>query len=149
MKLKQDIISHLIRIIDNRIEDTYILQNSINESRLNETKSSAGDKYETGPAMLQIEEDKNKMQLQNALDLKSVLTKLNPDKNYSTVELGSLVKSNLATYFFSIGFGKIEIQHNSIYCISLESPIGKALHHKKVGDKIMFQNNEILIKEIM
>lgn len=147
--LKEQIILHLQQLIQNKIEAIQSNQNSINESRLNETKSSAGDKYETGPAMLQQEEDKNKMQLQNALDLNEVLSKLNTEKIHDKVDLGSLVVSNLATYFFSIGLGKIEINNSTIYCISLQSPIGIALQNKKVGDKVMFQNNEIVLKEIL
>ncbi|MES2837779.1 MAG: 3-oxoacyl-ACP synthase [Bacteroidota bacterium] len=147
--LKEQIILHLQQLIQNKIEAIQSNQNSINESRLNETKSSAGDKYETGPAMLQQEEDKNKMQLQNALDLNEVLSKLNTEKIHDKVDLGSLVVSNLATYFFSIGLGKIEINNAAIYCISLQSPIGIALQNKKVGDKVIFQNNEIVLKEIL
>jgi transcription elongation GreA/GreB family factor len=44
--------------------------------------------------------------------------------------------------------GKIEIEDEAIYCISLISPIGKALQNKKAGEKIDFQGKEILVTKI-
>lgn len=147
--LKEQIILHLQQVIQNKIEAIQSNQNSINESRLNETKSSAGDKYETGPAMLQQEEDKNKMQLQNVLQLKNILSNINIKKIFTKIEQGSLVETNKGFYFVSIGLGKIVIDNQIVFCISLQSPVGMIFKDKKVSDVISFQNNEFVIKTIV
>ena len=52
-------------------------------------------------------------------------------------------------YFISIGMGKIELDEEVIYCISLASPIGKVLRDKKTGDEIQFNNADIAITDIL
>ena len=86
---------------------------SIEEARNNETKSSAGDKYETGRAMMQIEEDNNSRQLIQAVQLKTQLQKIVLNKKPVKVELGSIVTTNRSAYFISIGLGEIEFETQS------------------------------------
>ncbi len=118
------------------------------ESRDNESKSSVGDKYETGREMINIEIEKLNMQLGKTLILKNELSKITLEKQFKVVEPGSLVFTNNINYFISFGLGKIEVGNRSFFCISLESPIGKTLKGKKAGDIIKYQNNEMIIKEI-
>lgn len=121
----------------------------IKDSRNNDTKSSAGDKYETGREMMQIEMDKNEIQLNNAILLRQKLSQIELDKNPEKVEFGALVLTNQGTYFISIGVGKIEINKGVYYAISLASPIGKLLFDKKIGEKIEFRGREFVIKNII
>jgi len=56
MSIKQKIYTHFLKMLNTNIS---ILQKSLvdlKESSSNETKSTAGDKYETALAMLQIEQ---------------------------------------------------------------------------------------------
>ncbi len=122
---------------------------SAKESRDNDTKSSAGDKYETGREMMQAEINKSEAQLNVALQLKEDLQRINLDRTYSFVEQGSLVVTNLGKYFISIGIGRVLLDEEEFYCISLASPIGKLLFKKSVGDKVKFNEREFLIKEIV
>lgn len=146
---KEFICKQLNVVIESRIEGAKQAIKSIEESQGNETKSSAGDKYETGRAMLQQEQDKNELQLSNALELKNILDKLNINKKYINVELGSLVITNQGNYFLSIGFGKMEIDKQSYYAISSGSALGKVLLGKKVGDKASYLQKEFTILEIV
>ncbi|TNF41120.1 MAG: hypothetical protein EP310_07770 [Bacteroidetes bacterium] len=85
----------------------------------------------------------------NKYDLqKNELLKIDINKANHKVELGSLVFTNGGNYFISIGLGKIEIENEPVYCISLISPIGKILQNKKPGEKINFQGKEIIILKI-
>ena len=119
------------------------------ESRDNDTKSSAGDKYETGRAMMQLEMDKNEAQKSKILNLKRELSRINVQKEYSKAEFGSLIASNQGNYFISVGIGKMELANKIYYSVSLVSPIGKLLHNKKVGDKFLFQKKEFVINSIV
>jgi transcription elongation GreA/GreB family factor len=148
IKLKALILKRLIDEIDKKAA---IVKNEIQlaiETRDNETKSNVGDKYETTREMMQLEIEKNALQLNKYELQKNELLKINIQKLYKEVELGSLVFTAENTYFISIGLGKIEIENEPVYCISLISPIGKALQNKKAGDKINFQGKEISILKI-
>ena len=148
-EIKYLIVNRLHEIIDNKIDIAKSAVESAKESRNSDTKSSAGDKHETGRAMMQIELEKNEVQLSKALELKQELNKINILKNSDKVEYGCLVLTNQGNYFISIGIGKLEINKEIYYAISLASPIGKLLQNKTIGDKVEFQEREITITKIL
>lgn len=119
------------------------------ESRDNETKSSVGDKYETGRAMMQLEQQRNEVQLAKALKLKSDLKQITIDKSFEQVNPGALVICDDFIYFISIGLGKILVEDQKVYAISLDSPLGKKLQGKKVGEEVVIKEKKILIKQII
>ena len=148
-RLKQATFDYCNNLITHRITTIEYVLMSLEESRNNESKSSVGDKYETGRAMLHLEEEKNKAQLAEALLTKSVLESMNVSKVYNKVEIGSLVLTNNGKYFIAIGIGKILIDKELIYGISLDSPIGQLLQNKKVGDSFNFNGRVIIIEFII
>jgi hypothetical protein len=119
-----------------------------NESVVNETKGSAGDKHETARAMAQIEvENAGKIlkEAENNLDFfKSI--PINPAEKAS---LGSLIKTNFETFYISLGLGKISFLQEAVFCLNLNSPIGKNLAGKKIGDEFIFNEKTYFIKEIL
>jgi hypothetical protein len=75
--IKKQILYKIIEIIDNRIESTKIALAAAKESRDNETKCSVGDKYETSRTMMQLEVEKNRVLLNQTLNIKNKLTQIN------------------------------------------------------------------------
>jgi hypothetical protein len=146
--VKQTLFKKCLEDIERRINAIEETLASIRESRDNEMKSSAGDKYETGRAMMQIEEDKNRIQLAQALEVKNELQKLDIDKKTMRIENGSLVYTNAGIYFISIGIGKVELEEQLYYCVSRLSPVGQKLIGKRTGDEIEFNGNQIRIVTI-
>jgi len=118
------------------------------ESRNNDTKSSAGDKFETGREMAQIELNKLESQKNKTQKLQKELSSMPIQKTFDKVEFGSLVYSNTGNYFISFGIGKIIIEELEVFALSVGSPIGLALLNKKAGDKLQFQGREIVITSI-
>lgn len=111
-----------------------------------ETKSSAGDKHETGRAMLQLEMEKAGQQLSSIDQMKMVLSKIDLNTT-DVVTFGSLVMTNHLNYFLAISAGEIKIGNESFYAISTNSPIGKLLIGKRVGESFKF-NRQTEILEI-
>lgn len=134
--------------IDRRIASIEQRLKDITDSRNNETKSSAGDKYETGRAMMQIEEQNSKVQLAEAYEVRKKLLSIDITKSENVVTSGSLVITNRGNYFISIGIGKVKIEDEVYFCISLNSPIGMQMRGKKAGEEITFNDNKIIIKNI-
>ena len=127
-----------------RIQNTIV---GIQESLTSETKSTAGDKHETGRAMLQLEREKAGKQLAEAQKLQEILSKITPTLS-KHICLGSLVITSQANYFISISVGQLHIHDTSYFAIAINSPIGKLVLGKTPGDTFNFNGNEISIQEV-
>jgi len=145
---KEKLYTKIMALIDERIETAQMAIASAKESRDSETKSSVGDKYETGRTLMQQEVEKNRVQLHKAEMLKTELENIDVKKKFDKVEFGSLVSDGINLYFIATALGKIDVDGKSCFCISLASPIGKALHNKSVGDKVTFMGRTIEVVEI-
>ena len=135
-------------IIELRIAE---LKSIIQEAQIaanNETKSSAGDKHETGRAMAQLETEKLIGQLSEILKTQTTLEKINPDKNNDTIFVGSLVTTNNGVFYISVGIGKIKVNTNSYFVISPISPIGKLLMGLKSKDTFSFNGKSYVIEAV-
>ncbi len=114
----------------------------------NETKSSAGDKYETGRAMMQIERDRHARKLSEALELKSRLSLIPIDSIHSEIKTGSIAYTNRGIFFISIGAGKLNINGNKYFAVSEQAPIIRILKPLKIGDSILFNGQELILNDI-
>ncbi|MCU0431468.1 MAG: GreA/GreB family elongation factor [Cytophagaceae bacterium] len=119
------------------------LQASANE----ETKSSAGDKYETGRSMAQLEIDKLAGQIKDAEQQLSILQSIK-DNGRDKVQLGSLILTTQGVFYLAVSLGPVEVDQEKFMVISTFSPIGKAMNGKRKGDSFENFNKKILIKEI-
>jgi len=146
--IKEQLFNQIIELLDQRISEAQRAIDSAKESRDSETKSSVGDKYETGRTLMQLEVEKNRAQLNKTEFLKTELSKIDLKKKFDKVEFGSLVKTSQNNYFIASALGKFKFDDEIYYCISLASPIGKLLHTAQVGTKRSFQGKEIEIIEI-
>jgi transcription elongation GreA/GreB family factor len=136
-------------VLDSRINEIETAIASAKEARDNESKSSAGDKYETGRAMLQIELDNLEHQLKNQLELKTEVLRVNPELTTEKIGLGSLISSTNGTYFIAIGLGKILVGDETVYAISLASPLGQALKGAQKDNTISLNGNSITINNVL
>jgi transcription elongation GreA/GreB family factor len=149
MEVKESIYRQLQEMLTAKIEVTTAAISSLRIAKNSDTKSSAGDKYETGRAMMQMELDKEEQQLNQTTRLKNELAGINLEKKHSQVEFGSLVETNQGIYFISIPVGKVTLADRDYFVLSLASPIGKLLEGKKIGEKAIFQGREFLIQGIL
>ncbi|WP_296383474.1 3-oxoacyl-ACP synthase [Winogradskyella sp.] len=140
-KACQDFLNNRLEVIQKTILD---IQNSLQS----ETKSSAGDKHETGRAMLQLEREKAGHQLAEIQKLNETLHKINQEIQHQTVALGSVVYSTQSNYFIAISAGEIVIDKVKFYAISPSTPMAKLLLSKEVGDEVQFRNSTFVISKI-
>lgn len=122
--------------------------NDLKESTANETKSTAGDKYETARAMLQIEQDNTRRQLQEVLEQQSIFTTIDISINSNEIFRGSLVKTNKGYLFISVALGKITVDGIPVIALSPQSPLGKQLMGLRVNDTTSINNIAYTIEEI-
>jgi hypothetical protein len=134
--------------IDSRIATAKQSMSDAQEAANEESKSSVGDKYETGRAMMQIERDKAAQQLDEAFKLKAVLDHISLENVSEKVILGSLVITNSKKIFISIGIGKLMIEGEDFLVVAPLSPLGKMLMGLKVNDQITFNKEQLTILQI-
>lgn len=147
-QLKAQIHQACLQQIEARILNLEKRLETIAESKANETKSSVGDKYETGRAMLQIDEDKILSQLQFNRFTQGQLEQIKLNEKTDRVQNGSLVQTGKGLYFVGIGLGKVKVGSTLCYCVSLQSPVGKALIGQKLGAEIAINQVRMTIQGI-
>jgi len=148
MSTKKQLYQQLQEQVNQRISNAQKAMKAAEDSKNNETKSSAGDKFETSRAMMQGEEERNKIQLVKAVDLQRQLAQIDIAKTSKIVVLGSIVYSNQGNYFLSIGLGKIVLNDTTYFAISLASPIGQLLFGKSEKDVVNFRGKRIEIQRM-
>jgi len=114
----------------------------------NESKSSAGDKHETGRAMLHLEMEKASQQIAVVSAMQEVLERIDFSKTTDQVRLGSLIISNRGNYYLSISAGLIKIGMVEYFAVSTSSPIGNLLLGKKKGSVINLAEKQITILDV-
>lgn len=147
MSLKEELYELCVDFVDSRLSTIQQTIESNKKALTSETKSSAGDKHETGRAMLQLEMEKAGQQLQDVQKMKETLVKINL-KETEVISLGSLVETNLGTYFISISAGQLLIENRTYFAISTSSPIGKLLLGKKEGQSLVWNGRKINIHSV-
>lgn len=110
------------------------------EARQSETKSSAGDKFETGRAMAHAEMHKAQRSFVEAKILMTELKSMNRHTEYERIQKGALIETTTGMYFLSIGLGKLNLQDTTYYALSVQSPLGQLFLNKGVGDHITFRS---------
>lgn len=149
MNLKEELFKLCEAFVNKRLQTVNEIISSNQKALQSETKSSAGDKHETGRAMLQLEMEKSGQQLSGIRQMKEVLAKIDRSKNSEIAHLGSIIETNFANYFLSISAGKIIIRNKTYYAISVSSPIGNLLLGAKKDKEIIFKGKKIQIKKII
>lgn len=144
LQIKKELLATCFHFVEEK-HNTISKSIASNKNDLfSETKSSAGDKHETGRAMIQLEMEKAGQQLATINEMKAVLEKISIENTSKSICLGSLIITDKAKYFLAISTGKVTINNNDYFVVSTNSPIGNQLLGKKIGDIITFNMAEIL-----
>jgi len=149
MTVKEQLYEECKKFIDGRLNSVIGRIANIQESLQSETKSSAGDKHETGRAMLQLEREKAGNQLVDIEKQQELFSKVTIETSSDVARLGSIVITNKGAYFLAISVGAIIVATKTYYAISPRSPIGKVLLGKKKGDSFEFNGIVQEIKGIL
>ncbi len=146
--LKQDLLNHCLSNIELRITRLEDEMEALKRSAESDTKSSMGDKYETGREMINLEKGKIVEQLNEAVRMRQALLSIDSDKGFDAGALGAMITTAQATYFMATSIGKVSLGDQDFFVISPLSPIGQQLLDKKVGDQINFAGKQIALLNI-
>lgn len=147
--LKQQLYTLCKNFIDQRIANAQEAIKNATESANDDTKSSAGDKHETGRAMAHLEQEKSANQLNEALELQATLQKINPKIISKTAQVGSIVLTDKGDFFICIPAGKLELNKQIYFAISVGSPIGMRIKDLSKNQQFEFNNSVYNIIDVL
>jgi hypothetical protein len=133
-----------------RIDTAETALRQAQEASNDDTKSSAGDKFETTREMMQQDIARNKNLLfdgQQNLQLLSSLKGL--ASSGDTVRNGSLVYTSKGIFYISISAGQLNVEDQHVFAISAASPIGQLLIGRKAGESFSFNKNDYTVQEML
>ena len=148
-QIKKRLHEKCAEISQQRVSDLSSIIQEAQDAANNETKSSAGDKHETGRAMAQLETEKLSKQLSEALKLQQNILQINPNTEHKQVTVGSLVTTNNGIFYIAASLGKIEVDENLYFIISPVSPIGKLLIGLKTNGSFSFNGKDYTILNLI
>ncbi|RAK02075.1 hypothetical protein LX87_00189 [Larkinella arboricola] len=147
--VKQALFERCQQYVAQRIETAKTAMEAAQAAANEESKSSAGDKYETGRAMAQIERDRHAQQLAEARKLQQELARIDSGKIYTSGQPGSIVMTSQGNFFIAISAGKITLDQTDYFAVSAASPIGVRLNHVKANDEVVFNGKPIRILAVV
>ena len=113
---------------------------SLDQAAAGETKSSAGDKYETGREMIAQARNLIQRNLAETLANLEALDRMAAAPLRDRIGFGSLVETSGGWYWVGISLGEVEIPGGPVRTVSLASPLGAALKGKGVGDTLPWKS---------
>jgi transcription elongation GreA/GreB family factor len=119
------------------------------EAANEETKSSAGDKFETGREIMQQDIDLNLMRMNQLDKMKDALEKILPGQISSTAVPGSVVRTNNGNYYIAISAGQLKLDGATYFAISIASPIGAKIAGKKTGEEFELNGKKYIIESVL
>ncbi len=135
--------------VEGRIRTAEQAMHRAQEAANEEGKSSAGDKYETGRAMMQIERDKAAQQLDESLKLKRILEGIRTDARVDKVSLGAVVLSDEVNFYIAISVGKIQVEEKSFIAMAANAPVAMLLMGLKQNDTFHFNGRQHVVRTIL
>lgn len=133
-QIKQKLYQLCTDVIKQRIENAKQALSEIQEATENETKSSAGDKYETSREMMQQETDRSMQMLNEAKKQLVVLNSISGNGSHEIADTGSLVKTDKGSFYLSVSAGTLNLGSDKYFAVSVQSPVGVKLKGKKPGE---------------
>lgn len=146
--MKSKLLAHCIELANSKVEALESELNATRESATSESKSTAGDKHETGRAMMHLEQEKLHKQLAEAQTIVSELERIDTKGVHTKIGLGSLVKTDKTTFFLAAGLGKVDFEGMTCFVLSTKAPIAAQFLGKSTGDKVSMNGTVYDIRSV-
>jgi uncharacterized small protein (DUF1192 family) len=148
LAIQEQLFQLCLTDIDERVA---VLRASIAEARdaqQNDTKSSAGDKFETTREMMTQQIETLSLQLSEVEAQRHLLLSISNVAPAAQIQAGSVVYTDAANFYISVSVGTKRLNNDVFICLSASSPLGKLLVGKTAGDEISFNKKQYIVKAI-
>ena len=146
--LKQALLAECLRIQQEKADNARQAMEDVQESA-NEHQGSIEDKFESFREACHIQRELFAHQLEEASRGLMVLQRLrNTHVADGVPSLGSIVETDVHTYFISVSIGEFVVEGKSYCAISTFSPLFLAMANHRAGDTFKFRGRSFHIKAI-
>lgn len=137
---KEEIFQRAVSFLKERLAQLQEERKAISEGILEDDKSSAGDKFETGREMLTQDLRQVEGQIKSNAALLEELYRIQSIKGIGEkVREGSLVKIGNDYFLVSVALGKLILPSGEIYLISPASPLAQQILGKGHNESVLFK----------
>lgn len=140
--------AHCLAVVNERIVDLEASILDTQRSSQSDTKSSAGDKHETGRAMAQLEIEKQQVSLGNLIAMRDVLARLDPTVPQERVREGALVRTDRGLFYIAVGLGRMVVDGQEVLVMSPQAPLAEALQRTPIGGTARFNGVAQVVVEV-
>jgi transcription elongation GreA/GreB family factor len=149
LELKKELYRQCVEYVDKRAHAAQLAVQEATEAANEDTKSSAGDKYETGREMMQQDAVMNQAQLNETHKLKITLSKISTGTADEKAGVGSMVLTDMGNFYISISAGALKADGMDFFAVSPASPVGLKLLGLKAGNEFNLNNKSYNVKIVM
>lgn len=146
---REVVVAALGAALDTAMVEAQRAMEELSSSLGKETKSSAGDKHETGRAMVQREMEQAGGRLARCEALQSAFSRLDLDRPRLEVGPGAVVLSGAARLLIGVGLGPFHVPGGGRFqAISSEAPIAQALEGAVAGETREFRGTSWTVEVV-
>ncbi|MFC7526804.1 3-oxoacyl-ACP synthase [Parapedobacter sp. GCM10030251] len=146
--IKTSLLAACRHYVDERIANALQALASASDAAADDTKSSAGDKFEATREMMQQEIARHQQLLADAERMAQVLASLDARPHSGPAKLGSLIETDRGTFFLAVSAGRLDMEGNAYWAVSTASPIGSRLVGLQAGDRFSFNQVTYVITQV-
>ena len=145
--MKKQILDHCKLVVDEKITSLKKYLKDLQDSANEDSKSAMGDKYETGRAMVQLEQENLMARFDELIAQQELLATISTSKT-DIIQSGSLVTLDTGLFFIATGLGKIEMNDLTLFAVAPNSPIGQKLLGKSEGEQFELNGRQYTISKV-
>ena len=147
--MRDIILRHLLDHVDKDLTEAKARMASLKESLGAESKSSAGDKHETGRAMIHLEQERVQDTVGRLEHMRGILMKrAAQDKAIQRVSPGALVETTGPWVLVGVPLGKVQLPDALVLCVGAEAPLAQQWHGAQPGDQVALGPQQLTIQAI-
>ena len=122
---------------------------SLREALGSETKSSAGDKHETGRAMIHLEQARVQDAVNRLEAMRSQMRQYAAaGGTFQRVSPGALVETTGPWVLVGVPLGKVQLPDALVLCVGAEAPLAQQWHGAQPGDQVALGPQQLTIQAI-
>jgi len=144
---KHIVIEECTKILKERISAIELELKFLLKDIAEDTKSSAGDKYETSREMANIERGKQESQLAITRKSLNILKNARHTKK-EIIAGGNLIRTDKNWIFLSISLGPVTVNNEVVLVITPLSPLGSSFIDLRPGEIVKFNKQDYTIEAI-
>ena len=147
--MRDFILKHLLDHVDKDLAEAKARMASLKESLGAESKSSAGDKHETGRAMIHLEQERVQDTVGRLEHMRGILIqRASQDKAIQRVSPGALVETTGPWVLVGVPLGKVQLPDALVLCVGAEAPLAQQWHGAQPGDQVALGPQKLTIQAI-